>query len=293
MSLTTFLALPEIKGRLKLEYKLPIIGCEHDIKVESRTAHPMLIGTAFDYLFRFWLETFNPSIQTNPWVAEDSLSLEMVGATASVKRKIKRLLQESRASHAEYVKTGELTDSIINTAIILAQLDAIHRANYLDPCLGQIEKPMVEELRDLLNLANKKDFTAKTYCILNPTFGYGSRVVGGADADLIIDDTLIDIKTTKIGKMNRSYFNQLIGYFILNELGTVNRKQIKINRLGIYFSRYGELVTLSSDQIVNEGFPCLVEWFRSKAEGKDPPEGTLTAIRFKEFYGQKVNAEIG
>jgi hypothetical protein len=77
---------------------------------------------------------------------------------------------------------------------------------------------------------------------------------------------LIDIKTIKSGKMDMSQFHQLIGYFILNQLGGVNGRKIKINRLGIYFSRYGELVTFPSEHIENDRFPQLVKWFKKTAE---------------------------
>lgn len=264
MNLTTFMALPEVKDRLKREYELPKIQCTKNIQVERRTSHKMLPGTAFDYLMRFWIQTLNPNAETHGWVADNWMSLEMVGATVAEKKKIEKLLQDAKACHSDYLKTGKLTDNVISATIELARLDAISRAQYLDPNIGILEKPLVEELRNMLELANSKDFTASSYCALNPTFGKESLL--RADADLIIDDTLIDIKTTTKGKMDRSHFNQLIGYFILNELGKVNGKKIKINRLGIYFSRYGELLTFPAETVVGDKFPDFVEWFRKTAE---------------------------
>ncbi len=174
--------------------------------------------------------------------------------------------ENAKACYSNYLKTGKLNDDIISAAIQLAQLDPMYRALYIDPNMGRVEKSIVDEMRDMLKLAKRKDFTARSYCALNPVFGEASYLVGGADADLIIDDTLIDIKTIKSGKMYTSQFHQLIGYFILNQLGGVNGKKIKINRLGIYFSRYGELVTFSTENIVNDNFPRLVKWFRKTAE---------------------------
>jgi hypothetical protein len=74
---------------------------------------------------------------------------------------------------------------------------------------------------------------------MNPTFGDSSKDIGGADADIIIDDTIIDIKTTKYSKFEKEYFRQLIGYYLLNVREC--NKYGKINNLGIYFSRYGLL----------------------------------------------------
>ena len=54
-----------------------------------------------------------------------------------------------------------------------------------------------------------KDYTFKSEkCYLNPTFGDASNLVGGADADIILDDMLIDIKTTKAISFTQEHYNQ-------------------------------------------------------------------------------------
>jgi len=269
MSLTSFVALPEVKNRLKQEYQTPRIQCVQDIQIPPRTQSYGLTGTAFDYLMRFWIETLNPNAETKRWVAESSVALLEEGhlkASTALKKTARKMLQEAVICHSEYIKTRTLNDEIISTTIRLAQLDAIYRAGYIDPNLGKVDRFIVDEMNDMLKLAKEEDFIAKSYCALNPVFGEASLLVGGADADLIIDDTLIDIKTTKSGKMDMSQFHQLIGYFILNQIDGVNGKQIKINRLGIYFSRYGELVTFPSENIESDKFAQLLKWFRKTAE---------------------------
>lgn len=104
--------------------------------------------------------------------------------------------------------------------------------------------------------------------MLNPTFGEGSRLVGGADVDLLIDDALIDIKTTKSLRLTRGYLNQLVGYYILSKIGGVGDVPYapKIERIGIYYSRYAELYTVSVRTVVDEErLPLLIEWFRDRA----------------------------
>ena len=269
MSLTSFVALPEVKNRLRQEYETPKIQCIKSIQVAPSTQKYGLTGTAVDYLMRFWIKNINPNAETKNWVAENSVAMLESGqfpAPAALRKSARDLLEGAKECYSYYLKTGKLTDEIILAAIHLAQLDPIYRAGYLDPNIGEVEKSIVDEMRDILNLAKPECFTASSYCALNPVFGEASRLVGGADADLIIDDTLIDIKTTQSGKMDTSHFHQLIGYFILNRLGGVNGKKIEINKLGIYFSRYGELVTYSSGKITNNRFPELVEWFKKTAE---------------------------
>jgi hypothetical protein len=104
---------------------------------------------------------------------------------------------------------------------------------------------------------------------LNPTFGYGSDLVGGADADLIVDGCLIDIKTTKKWSLSTDYIYQLIGYYILhrlNEGGINERDTCQIKRVGIYFSRHGEMCAWDVNTIISEeGIEALCQFFEETA----------------------------
>lgn len=107
------------------------------------------------------------------------------------------------------------------------------------------------------------------FCILNPVFGKGSDLVGGADADLIIDDTLIEIKTYKDLRLDRNWTNQLIGYYILNEIGKIDgiKEKIKINYFGIYYGRYGILYKFDVKPLFeNVDFKKFIKWFVTKAK---------------------------
>ena len=111
-------------------------------------------------------------------------------------------------------------------------------------------------MRNLILTVPEDVFNAKEVCILNPTFNEASRLVGGADADIIIDDILIDIKTVKYLKLSRPDFNQLIGYYILY-------------KIGIYFSRYGYLHIINLVDVINNNtFPEFIERFKEEAMKK-------------------------
>lgn len=73
--------------------------------------------------------------------------------------------------------------------------------------------------------------------VLNPTFA-GSLDVGGADADLVIDGCLIDIKTSVASKLTADYLYQLAGYLLLDYNDSLN-----MNAAGIYMARQGMLFT--------------------------------------------------
>ncbi len=70
-----------------------------------------------------------------------------------------------------------------------------------------------------------------------PTF-VGSADVGGADADMIIGDLLLDVKAKAKATLRREEFYQLIGYALLDY-----DDRYRIERVGIYLSRFGHLIT--------------------------------------------------
>lgn len=120
----------------------------------------------------------------------------------------------------------------------------------------------------------------KKYAMLNPSFMDSMRF-GGADADLVVDDYLIDIKTTKINEWKKSYWYQLIGYYFLSEDYGIDTGQCvagkyfshscyrdyEVKRLGIYFSRHGVLRTFYSGWIESiPDYDDVKEWFFSCAQ---------------------------
>ena len=119
-------------------------------------------------------------------------------------------------------------------------------------------------MTNLIAAVNPEEFTAKDQCWLNPTFGNASNLVGGADADLIIDDTLIEIKTTKDFKLARHDYSQVMGYYVLSEIwneGGDDTPKPKISKIDIYFSRYGYLHTMPVRKLA----PEFLNWFKQKA----------------------------
>ncbi len=82
--------------------------------------------------------------------------------------------------------------------------------------------------------------------ILNPTFA-GSLDVGGADADMVIDGCLIDIKASVSPQIKAEYLYQLAGYLLLDY-----DDQLHINSVGIYMARQGMLFTWSVAEFLRQ-----------------------------------------
>ena len=116
-------------------------------------------------------------------------------------------------------------------------------------------------------------FKAKKLCLLNPTFGKASKLVGGADADLIIDDMLIEIKTTKRVRLLQDTFHQLMGYYSLHRISGVGglKPKAKIRKIAVYFSRYSYLHVFNLHDIIKkEQFLDFLRWLKERAGVQNP-----------------------
>jgi len=141
-----------------------------------------LVGTAFDYLLRFYLKWLNPNALTHPWIAE-----------LMYMEKDRWIIDQARVDYSRYLSSGRISDQLIESTLRLAQLDFFFRSGIVDENSGDVHREDVEDLRALISIVEPQFFKAARLCLLNPTFGEGSHLVGGADADLVIDDAIIDI----------------------------------------------------------------------------------------------------
>jgi hypothetical protein len=241
-----------------------------------------LIGTAFDYLFRFYLERLNPKALRRPWIAEAGLAklgkeCQTITDTDTGETSFKDMnefkvgraaFNRARAAHDRYVASGKITDSLLKGVIGLAQLDVVFRSGFVDENLGIARREDIRDLRNLISLVKPRQFRAKRQCNLNPTFGVASRLVGGADADVLIDGTLIEIKTIKNFELDRDHFNQLIGYVVLHELNRRSRSRSgpRILKVAIYFARHAHLEVFDLRKLLNaDTFPSFLQWFLDTA----------------------------
>lgn len=56
VSLTSFIKIPEVSEKFRNEFRLSPVKLEGEIKAKPVTTNYSLVGTAFDYLMRFYLE---------------------------------------------------------------------------------------------------------------------------------------------------------------------------------------------------------------------------------------------
>lgn len=277
MSLTRFLRIPEVRQVFSSQIHKPPFTLRGKILAPPLTKNYSLVGTAFDYLMRFYLQRLNSKTITGTWVAEEATSLlnnplisQLLGSSSQLRKKATNIIRQAKELYAKYITAGRMTDELVRHSIYLAQLDIIYRAGIIDSNLGKADRKDVDDLKNLISVVNPSVLKTKFLCVLNPTFGKASELVGGADADILLDDTLIDIKTVKRLELRRRDFNQLVGYYILFLLGGIDMAlHVEIKKIGVYFSRYGILHTIPVKSFATDPkFPAFIEWFKNCAKEK-------------------------
>ncbi|WP_028843990.1 hypothetical protein [Pseudothermotoga elfii] len=278
MSLTSFLKNKDVKSAFERAFKKPQFDLQAELLAPPLTNNYSLVGTAFDYLLRFYIKRLNPDAVEHRWISESALGYLLMGTHGmpidyEIIEKIEETIQYAKKAYSEYINTGIMNHDLFKTVLLLAQIDsvyregarAIYRNGFLDE--SNIDENDIKDLRNLISIVKPEYFKSRKICILNPTFGKASRLVGGADCDLIIDDAIIDIKTTKKLDLTRNYFDQLIGYYILYTIGNIDGMptDCKVKRLGIYFSRYAYLLFIDVLDVIKENFFDFVNWFEKKA----------------------------
>lgn len=254
MSVTTLIRHPEIRAVLdpfvdELEYREFRAG---PMRVDASCTDRSRMGTAFDYALRLELMRVAPQAKSNRWVAESAaeiLHARALEGNAQAVRVAKRALtrvKNARIFARKYRRASTVDDDslrrLCDHALKLARLDPAYRAAYLGPDLvGRNTEEDIEELRQLLRLTPIAALCG-TSVHLNPNFGELSTTVGGADADLLVDNRLIDLKTRSKERLTRDDIRQLLFYVMLANASHLGLNG-PIDTIQIYLSRHGSLAT--------------------------------------------------
>lgn len=263
MSLTSLLKSGEARSRFGAAFPKTPMTAEPELVAPVQTERPGHVGTAFDYLFRFTLRRLNPeNVQGEKWTAEVALRL-LNGADA---KRGASAINEAKAARDAYVSSGDVTLHLLEACLELARLDVAARTRGQYD-IGQIDAVRPEDLDDLRRLHETiptDRFRAENLCLLNPTFGKASGLVGGADADVLVDDLLLDIKTVQDASFSRNMLNQLVGYYTLHVIEGIGGLDPRpaIRRIGVYFSRHAYLHVVDLEDVIDRStYPDFVEWF--------------------------------
>lgn len=219
------------------------------------------VGCAFDYLARFVIEQYQNklhgnSINKSNYIACFAIKecLNYLQNSGFNTKKYWRTFFISKELLEDFVSGNEdelLFERIIDISIYFANLEAYFRGNKSeDEVLKLItKKPDIYVHKELKNQIEifKKAFeekfnikSKKAFIVYNPSFGYCSTAIRGADADIIINKTLIDFKSSKYTTNIAMDYKQILGYYLFDNI--LKEGNSSIDKICLYFSRYGKFV---------------------------------------------------
>jgi hypothetical protein len=141
-------------------------------------------------------------------------------------------------------RTGDLHDGRTGALSFVAVYSSM-----LDDMLDGVPNAAVANMLELLRYAARSELgelraKART-AVPGPCFA-GSVDVNGADADLIVDDLLLEIKTHRNPASHlRESLRQLLGYMLLDY-----DDSHRIRRVGLYYTRHAHLSRWDADDLI-------------------------------------------
>ena len=164
---------------------------------------------------------------------------------------LKRHFGDSRTKEAKEIKkyfaSGELTDRLLGCLISLGKKRQKAFQRVPSKSKRDDKDGLKAELRRIHQLGSVLKWNVKD------SFYQGwltdGRVVT-AQADLIIDTSLLEVKTVEDARKHDEHLSQLFCYFLLSQAPMRKSGAFKIDELGIYYARHGVLVKQSIPALV-------------------------------------------
>jgi hypothetical protein len=276
IGVTDFISKSEIRDRIRRDFPNPGVDVEGDIRVMHNAYEHSLLGQAFDYLIRIWLETNCETVHDphtdfryrGDWTSSmgythsryaDGYDPEKVrDHTIGEEDDYDRAFKRAEKKRELFNKTGMNVNDAIDASLVYSGLD--HNIGLDDGTLrvNSFEGDVVTELQDLFHVLREQDTLIGESVIISPIFGERSFVLEG-HADFIINDALIDVKVTEDPAFKPEYWRQLLAYYILNDIHRELRAAKidsygsdvpypELSAVGIYFARYGELQMINVEE---------------------------------------------
>ena len=139
-----------------------------------------------------------------------------------------------------------------------------------------------------------------------PSFGRASQKIGGADADIIINDCLIDFKSGAELRDLEKNIEQICGYFLLSQ-SCFKDKERKIKRLFLCYPRYDDFLEIEpaiNEQLISD-FDDYLEnpYICDNGNMKEIlekanmysfiiPQKDFTFLTIKHFRGQRIERGV-
>jgi len=217
-------------------------GLQNNKELESSLTPS--VAKAYDYMFKVVTSAINECNE----IGFELIDSVFNSATKKLEEndrhteRIKELrthLNSSKKIIERYIINNEIDLTVISAFIFLDNfhLENSYARSFLR--IPDIRLPHENEIDQLFELYSSTEWTkfkAKKRFLQSPNFS-NHRFITGA-GDILIDDTLIEVKTTRYSKIKRSDLNQIILYNFIEILDQKERYDPKkFYKVALYYSR--------------------------------------------------------
>lgn len=241
--------------------------------------NPAVLGTAIDIRIRCYLgegtvqspEALEGAVLCTQLSSQDDelVQADAMGRTPPIMaaslvetffNDLIEFVTETRPRHRLLDEDQE--DRLNRFCLSLAMLDGIYKGSVVSGLQRESFRPFehVNSTEDILNVASRGmvedmgrlsqaffesfGFDRSNSIIVGPGFE-GSDAVDGCEGDLIIDGTLIEIKTTGEPKIKGTWLRQLVCYYLMDLNDSYD-----ISRFGIYLTRQSKLLQWDAEELL-------------------------------------------
>ena len=240
------------------QYKLYV-----PMRVKGDMSH-ILIELAFHYIAKVIVAAYCNDTNCNPFensIAERSIRNLQPKIEKSYFQEVYERYEYATMQLQNYIDGEDnSTNNIIQHCFFLAKLDICYRKAAIPSDLSQFFTPATpDEVIEIKEMALKfgKSFIPRVLrpeskIIFNPNFGFGECLIGETECDMIIDKTIIDLRTDIGTSYPRDRVTKSMVHFLLTDINRDfgnKENAFPIDNLVFYSARYGETEILSLEDI--------------------------------------------
>lgn len=240
------------------QYKLYV-----PMRVKGDMSH-ILIELAFHYIAKVIVAAYCNDTNCNPFensIAERNIRNLQPKIEKSYFQEVYERYEYATMQLQNYIDGEDnSTNNIIQHCFFLAKLDICYRKAAIPSDLSQFFTPATpDEVIEIKEMALKfgKSFIPRVLrpeskIIFNPNFGFGECLIGETECDMIIDKTIIDLRTDIGTSYPRDRVTKSMVHFLLTEINRDfgnKENAFPIDNLVFYSARYGETEILSLEDI--------------------------------------------
>ena len=272
------------------QYKLYV-----PMRVKGDMSH-ILIELAFHYIAKVIVAAYCNDTNCNPFensIAERSIRNLQPKIEKSYFQEVYERYEYATMQLQNYIDGEDnSTNNIIQHCFFLAKLDICYRKAAIPSDLSQFFTPATpDEVIEIKEMALKfgKSFIPRVLrpeskIIFNPNFGFGECLIGETECDMIIDKTIIDLRTDIGTSYPRDRVTKSMVHFLLTEINRDfgnKENSFPIDNLVFYSARYGETEILSLEDIDQYDITKAVNKFTLATNAEHKFDQMITKEKYK------------